>query len=91
MIDLQYTPHNEIEIYEEAYESIKNALEIVNWQEVKRKTELNETLVSFCKIQGAFLEEPIIEIFSKLLQKDSDTIRDHIDNNRVFKFYVCKD
>lgn len=31
LIDLQYTPHNEIEIYEEAYESIKNALEIVNW------------------------------------------------------------
>ena len=91
LIDIKIALYNDIEIYEEAYESIKKALEIVNWQEVKRKTELNETLVSFCKIQGTFLEEPIIEIFSKLLQKDSDTIRDHIDNNRVFKFYVCKD
>ena len=91
LIDIKIALYNDIEIYEEAYESIKKALEIVNWQEVKRKTELNETLVSFCKIQGTFLEEPIIEIFSKLLQKDPNTIRDHIDNNRVFKFYVCKE
>ena len=91
LIDIKIALYNDIEIYEEAYESIKKALEIVNWQEVKRKTELNETLVSFCKIQGTFLEEPIIEIFSKLLQTDPNTIRDHIDNNRVFKFYVCKE
>lgn len=79
----------EIEIDEEIYENIKEAIKQVDWKKAKKKDKLNEFLVSYCKIQGSTLIQPLIQLGCGLLGVQEDEMKNHILYNKVFKYYVC--
>ena len=83
-----YDDLDKIEIYEELHDTVKRALENVNWKEVREKDELNEVLVSYCKIQGTTLVVPLINICSVLLKIAPTKLAEHIRDNLVFNYYV---
>lgn len=91
LIGTVFEPRYGIELYEESTDLIKKAISMVKWSEVKRKDKLNEFLVSICKIEGTFLLPALVNLASGLLQIDEETIYNHIENNRVFKYYVCEE
>ena len=64
---------------------------MVKWSEVKRKDKLNGFVVSICKIEGTFLLPALVNLAPRLLQIDEETIYNHIENNRLFKYYVCEE
>ena len=74
--------------YEELEGTIREALDKVNMSEVKKKTELNEFLVGFCKVMGNFLIYPLIDIASSLFKIDSKVVFDHVFNNKLFNYYI---
>ena len=75
-------------VYDELYDNVKLALKEVNWEEAKRKDELNELMVSFCKVQGSCLLYPLINMASIWLEISDKEIFDHTIYNRVFNYYV---
>ena len=83
-----YDDLDKIEIYEELHDTVKKALENVNWKEVREKDGLNEVLVSYCKIQGTTLVLPLINFCSVLLKTAPTKLAEHIRDNLVFNYYV---
>lgn len=56
--------HEENAIPEEIVDKVKDALKRVNWQEKKKIDDLNELLVSYCKIQGSALLNTVCQFAS---------------------------
>lgn len=52
---LDYDYYKESHIPEEIIDKVKQALKRVNWNEKKKIDDLNELLVSYCKMQGSAL------------------------------------
>ena len=78
----------EYDFYDELKDSILLALSRVKMSEVKKKTELNEFLVGFCKVMGNFLIYPLIDMASSLFKMDSKIVFEHIFNNKLFNYYI---
>lgn len=85
---IDYDFYKESYIPEEIKESIKKALKIVKWKEHKKIDELNELLVSYCKIQGSALMDAVCQFASGITGINKDVIWKHMVNNRLFNYYV---
>ena len=85
---INYHIYCSLEIPEEIKDNIEKAVKNINFKESKLKDEINEILVSICKIHGSMLIQPLIQIGSGLLNMDPSNIAHHIINNKVFNYYV---
>ena len=79
-----------LKIPDDIIESVKKAIEIVDWKKAKENDDINEILVGFIKCNGEMLEMAILSIMPFLTNKKVEEIKKHIETNRLFKFYVYK-
>ena len=75
-------------IPEEIIKKVKQALKRVNWEEKQKTDELNELLVSYCKIHGSVLLSEVCQFGSNITEINPEIIWDHMLNNRLFNYYV---
>ena len=73
---------------EEIEENVKKAVSNYKAKEVKECDRINEFLVSYCEIQGVALVDNVISVGCAILNVEPEIIKEHITNNRVFKFYI---
>lgn len=86
---IQYDFDGESYIPEEIFDSINMAVKNVKWNEKKKIDELNEILVSYCKMQGVALFYSVCQFVSYVSETDEETVWNHMMNNRLFRYYVC--
>lgn len=75
-------------IYEELYDKVKEALDLVDWQSASDKDEINEFLVPYCKIQGCCFIFSVVSLASALLHRTEEEIVNHIRGNLLFNYYA---
>lgn len=75
-------------IPEEIVGKVKEALKKVNWSEKKKLDDLNEILVSYCKIQGSALLNTVCQFASGITEISPEVIWNHMLNNKLFNYYV---
>ena len=80
--------YNECNIPEELIDNIKTAIKNVNWQLKRKIDELNEILVSYCKIQGSALLNTVAMFGSGVTGISEDVIWNHMLDNKLFNYYV---
>ena len=80
--------YKENAIPEEIVNKVRNALKRVNWQEKKKIDDLNELLVSYCKIQGSALLNTVCQFASGIMEIDPEVVWNHMLNNKLFNYYV---
>ncbi len=85
---LDYDFNNESYIPEEIIDKVKIALKKVNWSEKKKIDDLNELLVSYCKMQGTALLNTVCDFASGITGIDSKIICNFTLNNKLFNYYV---
>ena len=85
---LDYDYYKESHIPEEIIDKVRQALKRVNWNEKKKIDDLNELLVSYCKMQGSALLNTVCQFASGLTEIDSEVIWNHMLNNKLFNYYV---
>ena len=76
---------------DEFKDNILLALSKVNMKNAKKLDELNEFLVGFCKVNGNVLVETLISIALQLFDHSEEELREHIVNNKLFRYYVMFD
>ena len=87
LIDYDY--YGESFIPEEILDSINKAIKNIKWKEKKKIDDLNEVLVSYCKMQGVALFYTVCEFVSYLTETDEEAVWNHMMNSRLFRYYVC--
>lgn len=85
---LDYDYYKESYIPEEILDKVKIALKRVNWSEKKKKDDLNELLVSYCKMQGTALLNTVCQFASGITEIDFEVIYNHMLNDKLFNYYV---
>lgn len=75
-------------IPDEIIAKVKEAMKNVNWDMAKKFDDLNEILVSYCKIQGSALLNSVCSFASGLTGINEDLIWNHMLNNKLFNYYV---
>lgn len=70
-------------------DKVKQALEKVNWSKKKKTDDLNEMLVSWCKIQGLSSVSALSQFASDMTGIEIKEILDHIFYDKLFNYYVC--
>lgn len=75
-------------IPDEIIDKVKEAIKNVNWDIAKRMDDLNEFLVSYCKIQASCLLNNVCSFGSVLTGISEDNIFTHTLHNKVFNYYV---
>lgn len=85
---LDYDYYKESHIPEEIIDKVKQALKIVNWNKKKKIDDLNELLVSYCKMQGSALLNSVCQFASGITKMDYEVIFNHMLNNKLFNYYV---
>ncbi len=80
--------YEDLTIPEEIIDKVKKALKKVNWKEKKKIDELNEILVSYCKIQGTALLDVVCDIASEITDLDEEIVWEHMLHNKLFYYYV---
>lgn len=85
---LDYDYYKESHIPEEILDKVKAAIKNVNWKEHKKIDELNEIIVSYCKIQGSALLSTVASFGSKITGLSEDTVWKHMLSNKLFNYYV---
>ena len=85
---LQYDFHKESYIPEEILDNVKTAIKNVNWKEQKKIDELNEIIVSYCKVQGSALLNTVASFGSGITGLSEDIIWKHMISNKLFNYYV---
>ncbi len=78
-------------IPEELIDKITKALKKVNWNEKKKIDDLNELLVSYCKIQGSALLDVVCQFASSITNIRPEIIWNHMLNDKLFNYYVYID
>lgn len=81
-------PHDSFVIPEEIYINVKKALKKVDWSIKKEIDELNEILVSYCKMKGITLLHDVGSVGSALTGKPEQYVFRHLINNKLFNYYV---
>lgn len=79
---------NSILIPEEIQENVKIAIKNVNWSKQKETDELNEILVTYCKMTGTALLYTVCSMGSALSGKPEQYVWYHLLNNKLFNYYV---
>ena len=85
---LDYDYYKISSIPEEIIDKVKNALNEINWVEKKKTDDLNELLVSYCKMQGTALLNIVCQFASEITETNPEKIWKHILNNKLFNYYV---
>ena len=85
---LDYDYYKESHIPEEILDKVKDAIKNVNWKEHKKIDELNEIIVSYCKVQGSALLSTVASFGSKITGLSEDTVWKHMLSNKLFNYYV---
>ena len=85
---LDYDYYKESHIPEEIVDKVKIALKKVNWSEKKKIDDLNELLVSYCKMQGSALLNTVCQFASAITGINPEIICNHMLNNKLFNYYV---
>lgn len=75
-------------IPEEIIDKVKEAIKNVNWETQKKLDDLNEILVSYCKMQASALLKTVCSFGSMITGIKESDILTHIFNNRLFNYYV---
>ncbi len=75
-------------IPDEIIDNVKMALKKVNWKASKELDNLNEILVSYCKVQGSALLFSVANFGSLLTGKKEEDLINHMCYNKVFNYYV---
>lgn len=75
-------------IPDEIMEKVKKAIKNVNWNVVRKLNDLNEILVSYCKIQASSLLNNVCAFGSMMTGISEDDIFTHVLHNKVFNYYV---
>lgn len=78
-------------IPEEIKPKVEEALKNIDWAKAKKMDELNEILVSYCKMQGSALLITVCAIVSSLTGIAEEKIAEHMYNNKLFNYYVYID
>lgn len=85
---LNYDFYKESHIPEEILDNVKDAIKHVNWKEKKKVDELNEIIVSYCKIQGSSLLNTVATFGSGITGLDEEVVWKHMLTNKLFNYYV---
>lgn len=85
---LDYDYYKESHIPDEIIDVVKKALKIVKWKEKKKIDDLNELLVSYCKMQGSALLNTVCQFASSITNINLEIIWNHMLNNKLFNYYV---
>ncbi len=78
----------EICIPEEVIENVQLAIKNVNWQEKQKSDDLNEILVSYCKIQGTAILDAVASLASAITGIKEEIIFRYMLRNKMFNYYV---
>ena len=78
-------------IPEEIYKNVKIAIKKVDWSIKKEIDELNEILVSYCKMTGIVPLYNVCSIGTTLSEKTPQYVLQHLLNNKLFNYYVYLD
>lgn len=87
LIYYDYTD-NDLFIPDEIIENVKLAIKNVNYDEAKKLDNINEILVSICKIMGNFDILNLCSIGSTITNISKKDIFEHIIHNKVFNYYI---
>lgn len=85
---LDYDYYKESHIPEEILDNVKLAIKNVNWINKKKEDELNEIIVSYCKVQGSALLNAVASFGSGITGISEDVIWKHMLSNKLFNYYV---
>ncbi len=85
---LYYDYYKESYIPEEIIDKVKEAIKKVNWKEKKKIDDLNEIIVSYCKVQGSSLLRTVASFGSGITGISEESIWNHMLNNKLFNYYV---
>lgn len=85
---LDHNYYKESSIPEEIIDKVRQAVKKVNWSEKKKIDDLNELLVSYCKMQGSSLLNAVCEFGTGITQINSEIVWNHMLNNKLFNYYV---
>lgn len=85
---LDYDCYKESHIPEEILDKVKAAIKHVKWKEQKKIDELNEIIVSYCKVQGSALLNTVASFGSGITGLSENVIWKHMLSNKLFNYYV---
>ncbi len=85
---LDYDYYRESHIPEEIIDNVKLALKKVKWSEKKKTDDLNELLVSYCKMQGSTLLNTVCQFASGITGINPEAVWNFTLNNKLFNYYV---
>jgi len=80
--------YDKVFIPDEIINKVKEAIENVNWDIAKKLDDLNEILVSYCKIQASALLNSVCLFASGITGIKENIIWNHMLNNKLFNYYV---
>lgn len=75
-------------IPDEIIDKVKKALKNVDFNITKKMDDLNEILVSYCKIQASALLNTVCSFASGITGINKNLIWNHMLNNKLFNYYV---
>ncbi len=80
--------YDESYVPEEIEKSVRKALKNVKLNEKKKIDELNELMIGYCKAQGIAILDSVVNFVSGIVDLDGSFIFEHVENNRLFNYYV---
>ena len=84
---IQYD-YDQVFIPDEIFDKVKVALENVDWGVAKKSDDLNEILVSYCKMQASALLDNVCSFASYVTGINESLIWKHMLYNKLFNYYV---
>lgn len=79
---------NIVFIPDEIIDKVREAIFNVNWESAKKLDDLNEILVSYCKIQATSLLDMVCSFGSMMSGLSEKDVLNHVLHNKVFNYYV---
>jgi len=79
---------DEIFIPDEIISNVEEAVKKVKWSAAKKKDELNEMLVGYCKIQASAILITVCNIVAFITGENKEALWNHMMDNRLFRYYV---
>ena len=88
---LVYKLDNKYKVRKDLKKQIQEALTNIDLEIVRKKDAINQLAVPYVKVMGSIYEKPLMNIVSELLGIDEEEIINHIQNNKLFNFYIRKE
>lgn len=80
--------YDQVFIPDEIIDKVRMAIKNINWDVTKKLDDLNEILVSYCKIQASALLNSVCAFASGITGINEQIIWNHMLNNKLFNYYV---